>query len=394
LSPEPTPRRDRLLGLARRMLTLIDTRSTDLAPGLHERPVEVYRSPDLFERERARIFGAAPMLIGLSNEIPTRGSYFTRDIVDTPFLALRDGDGQVRLYLNSCAHRGPKVALEPCGTASRFACPFHAWTYDLGGRLIGVTEPEGFAAMERHSRGLVPLPVAEKHGMIFGCATPGVAIDVDEALGGLGPEMAELGLERMSVFGEAHVHEVAGNWKYAWDTFCENYHFDVLHQKSLKLLDRREHLYSHRQAFDAYGRNVRLVSALRSIEELRGVPEDQWRPEDHLSVQYRLYPSIALSVYPDFIGVFWVLPGESVARARALHITYVARQPESEDAARRLVRALAVACKDVVDGEDFWVTGLAQAAMRAPAARPTYIVGRNEPAVQHFSRLFAEATTT
>ncbi len=391
MSAAPTPKRERWMELARRMLGLIDAQSSDLAPDLYERSIESYRDPGIWIRERRQIFGETPMFIGMSNEIAAKGSYFTRDIVDTPFLALRDRDGRVRLFLNSCAHRGPKVALEPCGTATRFTCPFHAWTYDLDGKLVGVTEPDGFATMDRRSRGLVELPVAEKYGMIFGCATPGTAIDVDELLGGLGPELAELGLDRAAILGEAHVHEVTGNWKYAWDTFCENYHFDFLHRKSLKLLARREHLWSHRQAFDTYGRNVRLVSALRSIEELRDLPEDQWWPEEHLSVQYRLFPSIAFSVYPDFIGVFWVLPGDGVAHARGLHITYVLNKPATGEEAERLDRAIGVGCKNVVDDEDLWVTALADAAMRAPAARSHFIVGRNEPAVQHFSRLFEEA---
>src|SRR4029077_11460828 len=75
--------RDRMMGLARRMLAMIDARTTDLAPASQREPVDAYTSPELFARERKAIFGQTPMFIGMSNEIPNAGDYFTRDFVDT-----------------------------------------------------------------------------------------------------------------------------------------------------------------------------------------------------------------------------------------------------------------------------------------------------------------------
>ncbi len=380
-------KRDRSMALAMRMLHLLDTESTDLAPSSYEKPIDAFTSPEIFTRERAAIFGRAPMFIGMSNELPAVGSFFTRHIVDTPFLAWRHRDGQVRLYLNACRHRGVKVALQACGTAKQLVCPFHAWSYNLDGELVGVPEPEGFSDMERKTRGLIRLPVAEKYGLIFGCATPGRNIDVDEVLGGLGPELGEWGFENYSVYGEPHVHEVAGNWKFAWDTFSENYHFATLHRKTLVNL-----LHSRRMAFDAYGRNVRLVSAWRSIDEMRKLPEGEWKPEDHLSIQYRLYPSVSFTVLPSFMAVFWIMPGSRPSHAQALHVTYVREQPNSGEDIARLESAILHGCENVVQNEDFWVTALAEDGMRAPAAAPTFVIGRNEPALQHFHRLFAEET--
>lgn len=378
---------ERLMELARRMLHLIDTGSTDLAPSTYEQEIEAFTDPELFERERRAIFGQTPMFIGMSNEIPTPGSYFTRDFVDTPFLAVRHQDGEARLYLNACRHRGAKVVTDACGTAQTFSCPFHGWSYDIDGCLAGVPEPEGFDDLERHARGLIPLPVAEKYGMIFGCATPGLQIDPDEVLGGLGPELAEWGFDGFEMFGEPHIHEGSGNWKYTWDTFCENYHFAFLHKNTLS-----DYLIARRQAFDVYGRNVRMVSALKSIHEMRRLPEEEWKPEQHLSIQYRLYPSINFSVYPGFMAVFWVLPGKTVSESRALHITYLTEQPATEEARLQVEATISRGCEDVVQNEDFWVTGLAEAALRAPAAPSNFVIGRNEPAVQHFHRLFDEVT--
>lgn len=378
---------ERSMMLAKRMLHLLDTEDTDLAPEVYERDIAAFTSPEVFALERSEVFGKTPMFVGMSNEIPEAGNFFTRDIVDTPFLVIRHKDGGVRAFLNVCRHRGVKVAAERCGTARRLVCPFHAWTYDLGGKLIGVPESEAFAGMDRKTRGLVELPAAEKYGMIFACATPGASFDIDEILGGLGPELGEIGFENYTVYGEPHVHEVKGNWKVAWDTFCENYHFTALHGKTLGDL-----LYSQRMAFDVYGKNVRVMSAWKSIDGMRVKPENEWDPEAHLSLQYRLYPAVNFTVLGRFMAVYWLMPGDSPGHCRALHITYVPRVPEDPAQRAALDQAIEHGCQNVVEKEDFWITSLTEPGWRAPAAARTVVFGRNEPALQHFHKLYEAVT--
>lgn len=378
-------KRERFIELTHRMLNLIDSEETELAETSFKQPLDTYYSPEIFARERSEIFGKMPMFIGMSNEIKEPGSFFTRTLVDTPFLAIRQKDGGLKLFLNACRHRGAKVAQETCGSASRFVCPFHAWTFASDGKLIGVPEPEGFSDLDRGQYGLIEFPVAEKYGMIFGCATPGVTIDVDEALGGLGPELAEWGFEDFTVFGEPHVHEVGANWKYTYDTFNENYHFAYLHRATLG-----DYLVSRRQIYDVYGRNVRMVSALKTIDEMRQLPESEWKPGEHLSVQYRLFPSTTFSLYPGYTAVFWVLPGKHPLNTAAFHMTYLAKPIESEEELAQTTKRVTTGCNDVLDSEDFWAASQAAAMMRAPAAPEHFIMGRNEPALQHFNQLFDE----
>lgn len=373
------------MGLAHRMLDLMDREVTDLAPTTYEEPIEAYTSPELLAREREVLFARTPMFLAMSCELPEPGSYLTRDIVDSPLLMVRGRDGQVRMFLNVCRHRGVKV-VDGEGTARRLTCPFHSWTYDLEGQLVGLPEPEGFEGVCREDRGLVELPVAEKYGMIFGCATPGVTVDPDEILGGLGPELAEWDFGSFTRFGEPHVHPVRGSWKFAWDTYCENYHFAFLHSKTLV-----DMLVGKRQAFDVFGRNVRMVSAMRSIDDVRGVPEDEWEPESHLSLQYRLFPSINFSVYPTKNEVYWLLPGRHPWEGQALHATYISQEPETDEEMKALQEAVRFGCEDVIDAEDLWVTARSEPGLHAPAAPRSLLFGRNEPAVQHFHRLYREA---
>lgn len=379
-------KRERWMGLAHRMLNLLDTGTTELAPATYEVPVSRYASHTVHEGERREIWGKTPMFLGMSNEIPKAGDWFARDIVDTPFLAVRHKDGGVRLYLNACRHRGVKVALGHGGNAKLFVCRFHAWCYDHDGKLVGVPEPEGFTDMDRALRGLVELPVAEKYGMIFGCATPGAAFDIDDVLGGLGPELGEYGFENYTIWGEPHVHEVQGNWKIAWDTFCENYHFASLHGQTLGPL-----LHAQRMGFDRFGKNARVLSAWKSIDVMRQAPEEEWDPSQHLSAQYRLYPAVNFTVMGKFMAVYWIMPGRDPLHAQGLHITYVPRRPADGEETAALDKAVHHGCQNVVQNEDFWITEQAAAAVRSPARPDTFVIGRNEPALQHFNQLFAEA---
>lgn len=375
----------RLTEIATQMLDLIDRKATHLAPSLMEEPTEVFTSADILQRERTHIFGCGAHFLGLSATVPAPGSWRTMDLVDTPLLLCRDESGTVRLFLNSCRHRGVKIA-EGSGITRRLSCPFHAWSYDLAGRLVAVPEPEGFDQLCRDEHGLVELPVCEKYGMIFGSPMPGPALDADEVLCGLGPELASWSFESWALYTEPHLHTFRGNWKFAWDTFCENYHFPFLHKETLS-----DYLVGRRQLVDFHGPHVRMVSALTSIEDMRARPQQDWDPGQHISIQYRLYPAVSFSVYPTKLEVYWIFPGTSPDEGYGMHAVYVKEKPETDEARKELDAAIEFGCETIVNGEDLWVTGQSLPGMRAPAAPPYVVFGRNEPVVQHFHACFRNA---
>jgi len=377
-----------MIGLVDKMIDLIDRKTTHLASEIVYEPRTSYTSPDVLARERREIFGQGAHFLGLSANVPEPGSWRTIDIVDTPLLLRRDQHGAVRLFINSCRHRGVKVA-EGFGTANRLSCPFHNWTYDLDGALVSVPESEGFDGLCRDEHGLVELPVAERYGMIFGSPVPGPPIDVEETLCGLGPELATWDFGSWKLYTEPHVHTYRGNWKFAWDTFCENYHFAFLHKKTLS-----DYLVGRRQLVDFFGPHVRMVSALTSIEEMRARPREDWDPGEHISLQYRLYPTVNFSVYPTKLEVHWIYPGSTPDEGWGVHAVYVSDDPVDDDARKALDDAIYFGCEIVVNGEDLWVTGQSLPGMKAPGAAPHVVFGRNEPVVQHFHRRFSDAICT
>src|SRR5215510_8805730 len=178
--------REEELAVGRRLLKHIEGRTTDLAADLFRNRVVAYACPDRARLERDRLFRARPVFMGLSTRLSKPGDYIAEDVAGMPVLMTRGSDGAVRAFANICRHRGAPLA-QGCGNTRAFVCPYHGWTYDLAGKLLGTTDKIGFAGIDLASHGLVRLPSAERHGLMFVRPKPmgqgeGAAIDVEADL--------------------------------------------------------------------------------------------------------------------------------------------------------------------------------------------------------------------
>jgi choline monooxygenase len=370
-------------GLVRRLLDHIENRTTDLADEVLELPTDVY-SRAHHEQEVEVLFRDEPLVLCLSGGLPGPETFRTVDLCGTPILLTRDTHGRVRALANVCRHRGVRVA-DGAGEAKRFTCPFHAWTYDLDGRLSAVPTAEAFDGMCQERKGLVELPVAEGYGLIVGRLRMGSVVDIDDYLGpGLADELAMLDFADWEPYGEPHVHQVKANWKVTLDTFRENYHFKYLHRRTLA-----KYAYGGVLTFDAFGPHLRNCSALRSIDELRGRPEAEWGDvAQHFSYQYSLFPNTSLTFDSRHAELWQILPVAADA-SEVLHTAYL-RPGLSDEERAKVVDMAPWICEKVVDGEDFWVAGRTEPGVRA-GLLDTVVFGRNEPAPQHLHQGFAAA---
>jgi phenylpropionate dioxygenase-like ring-hydroxylating dioxygenase large terminal subunit len=370
-------------GLVRRLLDHIEHRTTDLADEVMELPTDIY-SRARNEEELEVLFLDQPLFQCLSGALPGPETYRTVDLCGTPILLTRDADGRVRALANICRHRGVRVA-DGAGEAIRFTCPFHAWNYDLTGRLVRVPVASAFKGMCLEDKGLVELPVTEGYGLIVGRLRPGPAPDIDDYLGpGLADELAMFDFARWEPHGEPHVHKVNANWKVTLDTFRENYHFNYLHRKTLA-----SYAYGNVLTFDPFGRHLRNCSALRSIDELRGRPEEEWGDAgQYFSYQYALFPNTSLTFDSRHIELWQILPVDA-DRSEVVHTAYL-RPDLIEEERAKVVEMAPWICDTVVDGEDFWVAGRTEPGVRT-GLLDTVVFGRNEPAPQHLHRGFDAA---
>ncbi len=370
-------------GLARRLLDHIEHHTTDLADSVLEIPAQTYTSPSRYAEEVEVLFYGRPLVLCLSGALEP-GSYLTIDIAGTPILVTRDREGRVHSMLNACRHRGVRV-VDGSGKQTRFNCPFHAWTYDLTGRLVGVPTGDAFEGMCREDKGLIELPVAEGHGLVIGSLRPGPALDVDDYLGPeLADELAMLDFADWRPYTDSHLHRVGANWKVTLDTFRENYHFNQLHRKTLS-----GYAYGGALTFDAFGPHLRNCSAVRTIDQIRGRPEAEWGDvSPHVTPQYSLFPNTCLTVDCRHIELWQILPVDEKT-SEVVHTAYL-RPGLSEEESAKLAEMAPWICKAVVDGEDFWVAGRTEPGLRTGLI-DTVVFGRNEPAPQHLHRGFEAA---
>jgi phenylpropionate dioxygenase-like ring-hydroxylating dioxygenase large terminal subunit len=374
---------DKQVEIIKTLMGHLDARTTMDWGAIRINDASVYASAERMERERAAIFREFPLVAALSADLPRPGHYVAGETAGVPTMVVRGRDGIARAFLDACRHRGSRLTSDCRGQTDGFRCPFHNWTYDLEGRLRGVPRSHSFGAFDREERGLLPLPVAEKYGLIWIRLAPGRPFDIDEHLAGLGPELEGWKLWDVHPF-DAKAGRRKMNWKLAIDTFGETYHFEFLHRNTLDAWYHSNVLH-----YDIFGNNHRMVFAARWIDELRNRPESEWKLRPHATIAYYLFPNTQLLLSRGHVDVYRIFPGERPDSCVVHQAVYLDREPRAQkerETARRILEDL----EDVIQREDFGVAESAQAALGSGMMR-SVIHGRNEPALHHYHESFARA---
>jgi phenylpropionate dioxygenase-like ring-hydroxylating dioxygenase large terminal subunit len=367
------------LAVGRRLLGHIDGRTTDLADALFRNRTVNYSCRERAALERERLFRDRPIFMGLSTRLAKAGDYVAEDVAGMPVLMTRGADGEVRAFANICRHRGAPVA-QGCGNARAFTCPYHGWTYDSAGKLLGTTDKVGFADLDLASHGLVRLPAVEKHGLLFMRPKPvasgeGVLIDIDAGLGSVATDLAALRPETYPLYSTDRVHPRI-NWKFAIDTFLEGYHIPHLHRKTIA-----PYFVGNCGVFKSGGLNGRLSVPKTSIEEIRAMPEAERDYRRHVVSIYQLFPNALLIWQLDHIEIWRAFPDrDDPSRCEVEMTIYKPADSARPDTYWEKNRAIAI--RTVME-EDFPLGERMQIGFESGATEEV-IYGRNEPSLVHF----------
>jgi salicylate 5-hydroxylase large subunit len=200
-------------------------------------PYWVYTDPDLYRREQERIFqGPTWNYVALAAEVPEPGDFTRTTVGEVPVVVVRDKQGDLNVVVNRCAHRGLQFCVAPSGHATTFTCPYHQWSYDLTGRLLGVPFKKGVngqggmpADFRNADHGLTRLAVTERHGVVFASFHPDPP-PFEDYLGTTnlawfdrvfdGRPLEVLGYQRQ---------RVPANWKLMFENIKDPYHASLLH---------------------------------------------------------------------------------------------------------------------------------------------------------------------
>lgn len=363
------------------LVTPTDTASVGL-------PAWIYSDPDFFELEKRTIFRTSWQLVCHGSDLPNPGDYHCFDMLGESIVAVRGRDGEIRSFHNVCRHRASRLVDGPKGhCGGRITCPYHAWTYSLDGRLIGVPHRETFRDLKPELHGLVPLEQEIFMGFVFVRLEPGLP-SVREMLAPYANELAAYRLEELVPQGRVTLRPRTVNWKNVADNYSDGMHIDVAHPGLSRLFG------------NSYG-----IEAQEWVDKMWGVlqekPSSNWSerryqqllpPVDHLPAErqrlwtyFKLWPNAAFDIYPDqidFMQFIPVSPTQTIIR----EIAYVHPDTRRE---MRAARYLNWRINRQVNQEDTTLIARVQAGM----ASSSYTVGplsENEVCLRSFTRRMHE----
>ncbi|SHN21283.1 aromatic ring-hydroxylating oxygenase subunit alpha [Cryptosporangium aurantiacum] len=204
---------------------------TDREVGVSILPAGAYTDPAVFTAEQGAIFERRWVWAGFTHWVAKPGSSHPVTVAGRPLLITRDLTGAIQVFHNICRHRGMVLSEEP-STRKRLRCPYHYWTYEVGGALCGTPywdRTKGSAPDDatRDALALLPVRHAEWAGMVLVCLGEPER-PVEDVLAPLRERWAPVDLDRLHLAAEDR-YEITANWKLVVENFLDFYHLPFVH---------------------------------------------------------------------------------------------------------------------------------------------------------------------
>jgi Rieske 2Fe-2S family protein len=337
-------------------------------------PSRFYTDADHFRREVEHFFFHKWICAGRVDQIPNRGDYFLRDVIGESIIVVRADDGSIGAYCNVCRHRGTKICETPSGTfIGSIQCPYHAWTYDLKGRLIGAPHMDEIDGFERRNFPLNAVALDVWDGHIF--------IHLTEPQHALAAQLAQLpqkfrpwGMEELRLVHRS-VDDVKANWKLIIQNYNECLHCPVLHS----LLNQMHHYLGadNDPSQPTYcGGAMGLKDGVETLStdgklRRRYLPGLSDREKSFVSY-FSIYPNLLLTLHPDYMITVTLWPK---AADRTELICEWHFHPD-EISRPDFVYRDAIDFWEVTNREDWHISELSQAGISSRAYRPGPYSGR------------------
>ncbi len=296
-------------------------------------PSSWYTSAQVFAIEKERIFCREWLCVARAEELAEPGAFRVLEVLGESILLVRNREGQLRAFYNVCRHRGSRLCREPpaAGAAAvlggglsggRITCPYHQWTYDLDGRLIGAPYLTGEPGFDKSLFSLYPVGLECWGGFVFVHLTPARAAPLAAQLGAIPERVARYPLGELRI-GHTIRYEVAANWKVICENYNECYHCAGVHPELCAVVPAfRErggaNLDWARGIPHRPGAYTFTSSGTTSRRAFPGLNEDeQVRHKGEL-----VYPNLFLSLACDHAAVFVLQPRSATRTDIACHFLF------------------------------------------------------------------------
>ena len=192
-------------------------------------PGWIYRDADFLEAEKERVFSTSWQIVCHLSDIPRPGDYHTLDFLNEPLVAVRSPGGGVKAFFNVCRHRASRLLDGGSGQCpGRIVSPYHAWTYDLDGRLTTIPHRKEFIDFSADQYGLKTIESEIYKGFVFVRLKPGLP-SVADMLAPYESELAAYRLEELQPMGRVTLRTRHVNWKNVTDNYSDGMHITVAH---------------------------------------------------------------------------------------------------------------------------------------------------------------------
>lgn len=272
-------------------------------------PAWTYRDAEFHTAEMERVMRPSWQLVCHQNDVPNVGDWHTFDFLNESILVVRGEDRAARAFTNVCRHRGSRLVDGSRGCARKLVCPYHAWTYDLDGRLSGVPF-RGEYDMRFEEHGLARVDLDVWRGFIF-VRLAGDGPSVAEMMAPYDRDIAQYRFEDLEPLGRVTLRPRQVNWKNIADNYSDGLHIPVAHPGLTRLFGKSYSIEAETHVDKMWGDMTARPSASLSerlyqrhmphVEHLTDDAQRQW-------VYYKLWPNLAFEIHPDQIGFMQFLP--------------------------------------------------------------------------------------
>ncbi len=345
---------------------------------------EAYTDPKWHTADQQGIFARTWQWVCHAEKLAQPGSYVAATVAEMPVLIVRDRSRNLRAFYNVCKHRAHEL-MSGSGTTRTLVCPYHAWTYDLTGALVGARRTDRMESFEKSEICLDRVQVEEFCGFVYVNLDP-AAQPLAQQAPDLAAEIMERApdIERLTHAKRLH-YDIRTNWKNVVDNFLECYHCHVAHKEFVSLVDMDTYdVRTHGIWSSHFAEAGRSANAAYDVSGATVTEHSVWW----------LWPNTCLMRYPGR-GNFMVLQMIPAGPGRTREtLDFFLESTEPNEAEKQSVAYL----DEVLQVQDIRLVESVQRGMETPAFDQGRIVhdperrpGLSEHGVHHFHGLVLDA---
>ena len=333
-------------------------------------PAWVYNHAEMTRLELERIIRPSWQIACHLSSIPKPGHFATLDLGPESIVVLRDREQRIRAFHHVCRHRGARLLDGASRCAGTITCPYHGWSYNLEGQLIGTPAKDSFPQLDRAEHGLKPVRVEVVLGFVFVCLA-GDPPPLAERWAAFAEEFVPYRLEAMVPLGPITEDQWDVDWKVAMDNYLESYHVPIGHPGLQRMFTPD---FEDQKAASGIARGTSWVReqpsarwSERYYQRLVG-PTVTHLPDTHRRCWrfYSMLPNLGIDIFPDQMDFFQVLPrgpGKCTIRAGVFGLPDERRE-------MRVLRMLGARINREVNREDHWLCRRVQRGLASSSYTP------------------------